>query len=96
MNPLTEDDFYTILNSGEEIPVRRVGDSYIVTYGLMDKDEFASWANKLLEDLGEQPTYDKDDVYFGAVSIIDFDDDTPRIKFGYDSSAIDITYVEIW
>lgn len=97
MSQLNEDDFYTTLSTGEEVPVRFVGDSYIVTYGLMDKKEFAEWATKLHADFGETVVYDDDeDVYFGNVVLIDFDEDSPKIRFGYGPNAIEVTYVEVW
>lgn len=48
---LTEEDLSTELSPFEWIPVKRIGDSHIISYGFLDEEEMLSSAEKLLIEL---------------------------------------------
>jgi len=97
---MTEDDLSTVLETGEEIPVRRVGELYVVAYDHLPVEEFLHYIDLLLTDEGIENEYTEDDVAWVDGVFIDFGDNDglPRVQFGMDShpDAISATVLECW
>lgn len=97
---MTEDDLTTELQTGEEVPVRRVGDVYIVSYDHLPVDEFLQYVDLLLADEGADNEYDTEDVSWVEGVLVDFGDhdDLPKIKFGMNNhpDSITATILECW
>jgi len=96
---MSEDDFTTLLNTGEEVPVRRAGEVYIVAYDHLPVEEFLHYVDLLLRDEGMVNEYDEEDVSWVEGLEIDFGDfdDVPRIKFNSSSAdSINATVLECW
>jgi hypothetical protein len=95
---MSEDDFTTELRAGDEVPVRRLGERYILGYDYFMPEEFIHFVDLLLKDEGETESgYSTDDVKWAAILDIEFDE-PPRIVFGdiYDDEAIPVTVLECW
>ena len=96
---MSEDDFYTELDAGAEIPIRRLNENYIVGYDYFPPEEFLHFVNLLLNDEGEYDIeYSSEDVSWTSIIEIDFDEPT-RIVFsnGYsDEDSTPVTVLECW
>lgn len=96
---MTESDLTTELTTGEEVPVRRIGEMYVMSYDHLPFEEFLHYVNLLLNNEGIENVYSDEDVSWEDGVIVDFGeyDDVVKVKFNStDPYAISATVLECW
>lgn len=94
--PINPDDVCTELEDGTTVPVRIVGDRYIVAHDCLDAAEFIRLVGKVVDE-DEVVGYWEEDVHWALASDIDFDVN-PAIVFASPDSfnATPITVLQRW